>query len=83
MIVPVEVPDDRRGTFLGRASPLTKLGVAVGWLVCNGRSVKITCPQCTASNFSNHRIRGAGIPAAASQASRSSLRLPLTKYQSI
>ena len=32
MIVPADVPDDRLGTFLGRASPLTKLGVAVAWL---------------------------------------------------
>ena len=32
MIVPVAVPDDRLGTFLGRASPLTKLAVAVAWL---------------------------------------------------
>ena len=32
MIVPNEVPDDRLGTVLGRASPLTKLAVAIAWL---------------------------------------------------
>ncbi len=32
MIVPAAVSDDRLGTFLGRASPLTKLAVAVAWL---------------------------------------------------
>jgi energy-coupling factor transport system permease protein len=32
VIVPADIPDDRLRTFLGRASPLTKLGVAVAWL---------------------------------------------------
>lgn len=33
MIVPASVPDDRLTTVLGRTSPLTKLGVAVAWLI--------------------------------------------------
>ncbi len=33
MIVPAEVPDDRLESLLGRTSPLTKLAVALAWLV--------------------------------------------------
>lgn len=33
MIVPVAVPDDRLESVLGRTSPLTKLAVAVAWLI--------------------------------------------------
>lgn len=33
MIVPASVPDDRLASVLGRTSPLTKLGVAVAWLI--------------------------------------------------
>jgi energy-coupling factor transporter transmembrane protein EcfT len=33
MIVPASIPDDRLASLLGRTSPLTKLGVAVAWLV--------------------------------------------------
>ena len=33
MIVPASVPDDRLASTLGRISPLTKLGIAVAWLV--------------------------------------------------
>ncbi len=33
MILPASVPDDRQATVLGRTSPLTKLGVAVAWLI--------------------------------------------------
>jgi energy-coupling factor transport system permease protein len=33
MIVPVSVPDDRLESILGRASPLTKLAVALVWLI--------------------------------------------------
>lgn len=32
MIVPVAIPDDRLKSILGRASPLTKLAVAIAWL---------------------------------------------------
>jgi energy-coupling factor transport system permease protein len=33
MIVPASIPDDRLATLLGRTSPLTKLAVAVVWLI--------------------------------------------------
>jgi energy-coupling factor transport system permease protein len=33
VIVPASIPDDRLATVLGRTNPLTKLAVAVGWLV--------------------------------------------------
>ena len=33
MIVPASIPDDRLATVLGRTNPLTKLVVAVGWLI--------------------------------------------------
>lgn len=33
MIVPATIPDDRLASILGRTSPLTRLGIAVAWLV--------------------------------------------------
>ncbi len=33
MIVPATIPDDRLASLLGRTSPLTKLGVAIAWLL--------------------------------------------------
>jgi energy-coupling factor transport system permease protein len=33
MIVPASVPDERLASVLGRTSPLTKLGIALAWLI--------------------------------------------------
>jgi energy-coupling factor transport system permease protein len=44
MIVPTSIPDDRATTVLGRTNPLTKLGVAAGWLVGLATTTRLSPP---------------------------------------